>query len=420
MTASLADALAMVVAADHQRRKREEEYAECNRQAALREQTAATAIAALNGELSALHGQIETVNGQLHAKTNEAACLQNTLTLLQNFRGHRLLLRLRRLHERWAPRGSCREQWMYAGWHLCCGIGRLSPSHLARAAAHAFRGTAIGLRHAASRTWTVFKSAARPVFRRLPTGLQSRIKKAAADLRGKLYHGRLPASQRVESIETPGLVSVVLPVYNQAAMLRAAVESVLTQTYRDFELILVNDGSNDGVENVLAEYVGHPQVRILTQANQTLPKALSNGFEFARGEFWTWTSADNVMLPDQLRRQVAFLQSHPEVGMVFADYTAIDAWGQPLADPSFRPPQSSRTQRSGDSLAAQRPLVRHGVGQLHRTVLPLPGLDWTIARGVRSRDGSGRLRLLAAAEPGGADRASGQRRAPLSVSRSPE
>ena len=135
----------------------------------------------------------------------------------------------------------------------------------------------------------------------------------------------------------PGHVSVILPVYNQAHLLAESIESVLKQTYLDFELIVLDDGSSDGVKDVLARYLDHPKVRILTQTNQQLPKALSNGFEFARGEFWTWTSADNLMHPEQLTRQVAFLRSHPQVAMVYADYVAINDQGKPLRDPSFRP-----------------------------------------------------------------------------------
>jgi glycosyltransferase involved in cell wall biosynthesis/2-polyprenyl-3-methyl-5-hydroxy-6-metoxy-1,4-benzoquinol methylase len=137
--------------------------------------------------------------------------------------------------------------------------------------------------------------------------------------------------------EVAGLVSVILPVYNQADLLAESIDSVLAQTYGHFELIVVNDGSTDGVRAVLDRYAGHPKVRLLTQANQKLPKALSNGFEFARGEFWTWTSADNVMEPVQLERQVAFLRANPDAHMVYADYLAIDDRGQPLRDPDFRP-----------------------------------------------------------------------------------
>jgi O-antigen biosynthesis protein len=142
-----------------------------------------------------------------------------------------------------------------------------------------------------------------------------------------------------------GLVSVVLPVYNQSNLLREAVESVLRQTYQDFELILLNDGSKDNVERVLGDYVRHPKVRLLNQPNLGLPKALSNGFDFANGEYWTWTSADNLMEPNQLDRMVQFLKHHPDVALVYADYLAIDDKGNPLTDPSFRP-QNRRSPRS--------------------------------------------------------------------------
>jgi glycosyltransferase involved in cell wall biosynthesis len=149
---------------------------------------------------------------------------------------------------------------------------------------------------------------------------------------------RTPALIEVlEPIEVRGLVSVVLPVYNHARLLREAIESVLAQTYKNFELIIVNDGSTDEIETVLADFAGHPQIRILTQRNQKVAAALDNGFRFARGEFWTWTSADNRMLPEQLEKMATYLQAHPAAGMVFADYNLIDGNGEPLIDPTFRP-----------------------------------------------------------------------------------
>ena len=138
-------------------------------------------------------------------------------------------------------------------------------------------------------------------------------------------------------VGTPGLVSVVLPVYNQAELLPAAIESVLNQTYTDFELIVIDDGSTDDVAAVLGRYADHPKVRILTQTNQKLPKALNNAFELAAGEFLTWTSADNLMESAQLERQVKFLRRNPAAAMVYADYLAIDEQGEPLHDPRFRP-----------------------------------------------------------------------------------
>ncbi len=147
------------------------------------------------------------------------------------------------------------------------------------------------------------------------------------------------------------LVSVILPVYNQAELLKDAIESVLAQTYENWELIVLNDGSKDDIASVFAQYAGHPKIRLLTQVNQKLPKALSNAFEFASGELWTWTSADNLMGPEQLSRQVDFLLRNPDVDMVYADYLAIDDRGAPLADPTWR----AHNRTSPDSPAIHLP-----------------------------------------------------------------
>ncbi len=146
----------------------------------------------------------------------------------------------------------------------------------------------------------------------------------------------LAESNALCGADVPGLVSVVLPVFNQADLLDAAVASVLAQTYTELELIIVDDGSTDDIDSVLMRHAGHPRVRILRQKNQKLPAALNHGFAFARGEFRTWTSADNLMEPAQLEKQVAFLRANPTAAMVYCDYTAIDDRGQPLRDPNWR------------------------------------------------------------------------------------
>ena len=137
-------------------------------------------------------------------------------------------------------------------------------------------------------------------------------------------------------VERPGLVSVVLPVFDQADMVAQAVDSVLAQRYASFELIVVDDGSSDGLHDAVRPYLADPRVRVVTQPNQGLPKALSTGFEFATGEYFTWTSADNRMHQDQLERLVAFLEERPEVAMVYADYELIDERGELLEGGEFR------------------------------------------------------------------------------------
>ena len=214
----------------------------------------------------------------------------------------------------------------------------------------------------------------RLVYRRFPPGVQVRAK--ALWYRTRQHAKPLPAVARKGfwepparqadtnlqpqyGVGVPGLVSVVLPVYNQATFLRDAIRSVLNQSYPAFELIVVNDGSTDAVESVLDEFADHSQVRILVhERNLGLPQALNSGFQYARGEFWTWTSADNLMLPEQLERHVAFLRRHPDVVMVYSDYLAIDDHGEPLRDPTFRP--HNRAPRDAPEIR-----LPHSTEQLH-------------------------------------------------------
>jgi glycosyltransferase involved in cell wall biosynthesis len=133
----------------------------------------------------------------------------------------------------------------------------------------------------------------------------------------------------------PGLVSVVLPVYNGAAFVAEAIASALAQSHTRFELIIVDDGSTDGTPAIIARYSDHPRVRLLRQENRKLPGALNTGFAAARGEFFTWISHDNRMHPDMLAELVAFLQSHADVEMVYADEQLIDEHGAPSLNSDF-------------------------------------------------------------------------------------
>jgi glycosyltransferase involved in cell wall biosynthesis len=119
-------------------------------------------------------------------------------------------------------------------------------------------------------------------------------------------------------------VSVVLPTYNQAEYLPQALDSVLNQNWRDYELIVVNDGSTDDTPRILDEYQQRYGFNVIHQENQKLPRALNTGFRQARGQYLTWTSSDNVMLPHTLEVLVDALDSHPQVGLVYADWEVID------------------------------------------------------------------------------------------------
>lgn len=128
-----------------------------------------------------------------------------------------------------------------------------------------------------------------------------------------------------------GLVSVVLPVYNGEKYLKEAIESVLCQTYTRLELIIVDDGSTDESGRIADEFIKKDdRVKVIHQKNMKLPAALNNGFAAAKGEFLTWTSADNRMLPICLEILAAELSRDRNCDMVYGNMRLIDEDGAVL------------------------------------------------------------------------------------------
>lgn len=137
----------------------------------------------------------------------------------------------------------------------------------------------------------------------------------------------------MESPYVRDMVSVILPVYNGDDLLALSIESVLNQTYQNFEFIIVDDGSFDNTPAIVDDYAAKDsRIRIVHQKNQKLPRTLSNGFALAHGEFLTWTSADNIMHPNFLEKLVGEMKAHPQTGMVYANLDLIDEKGAPLTD----------------------------------------------------------------------------------------
>ena len=132
-------------------------------------------------------------------------------------------------------------------------------------------------------------------------------------------------------------VSVVMAVYNAGDFLAEAVESVLEQTFGDFEFVIVDDGSTDGSAAKLAAYAAADRrVRVLTQANAGLVASLNRGIEQSRAVLIARMDADDVCRPDRLARQVRFMEEHPEVVLLGGGYELIDGAGRALR--AFEPP----------------------------------------------------------------------------------
>jgi glycosyltransferase involved in cell wall biosynthesis len=110
-------------------------------------------------------------------------------------------------------------------------------------------------------------------------------------------------------------ISVIMPVYNAEPHLRAAIESVLGQTFGDFELLIFDDGSTDGSRAAIESY-DDPRIRFFHhKENVGYVRHLNRGLELARGEYIFRMDADDIALPRRFERQLAFLDRHPEVGL---------------------------------------------------------------------------------------------------------
>jgi len=133
-------------------------------------------------------------------------------------------------------------------------------------------------------------------------------------------------------------VSIIMPVYNSEKYLEETINSVLGQSYSNFELIIVDDGSTDNSLNISREFAKEDKrvTVIALKENQGFAVARNEGLKRARGEFITGMDSDDIMLPNAVKVRVEFLNSHPEVDLVFGKiHKVIDREGNPIENALF-------------------------------------------------------------------------------------
>lgn len=125
-------------------------------------------------------------------------------------------------------------------------------------------------------------------------------------------------------------ISVVIPSYNHALYIAQAIDSVLAQTFRNWELIVVDDGSTDDTRAMLdTRYAGHSQIRLIYQNNQGAHHAINTGMALAEGRYISILNSDDVYHPERLQTLLSHCERHP-CGLAFTPLAPIDAQGQPL------------------------------------------------------------------------------------------
>lgn len=124
------------------------------------------------------------------------------------------------------------------------------------------------------------------------------------------------------------IVSIILPVYNGDKFLSHAIKSILTQSFRSFELIIVNDCSTDNSLDIIEKYkTNDSRIKVISnKKNLKLPKSLNIGFNLAKGKYFTWTSDDNILKPGCIERLFTGIRTS-DVDIVYADFEVINKEG---------------------------------------------------------------------------------------------
>lgn len=130
-------------------------------------------------------------------------------------------------------------------------------------------------------------------------------------------------------------VTVLMPAYNAAVYIREAIESVLAQTYKDFELLIINDGSTDDTEAIIRSYTD-ARIRVLSHSNIGLVGTLNRGLKEAQGKWIARFDADDVCYPERLATQMEFLQQHPDYVLTGSEADYMDEAGNYLFTYHFK------------------------------------------------------------------------------------
>lgn len=179
-------------------------------------------------------------------------------------------------------------------------------------------------------------------------------------------------------------VSVIIPAFNQSHYVGEAIASVLAQTFQDYEIIVVDDGSADNTRQVVESF---GRAHYIFQDNRGESGARNTGIRHATGRYVAFLDADDTFLPGKLESQVPILDARPEIGAVFADVYLCDAKGRPegllsaqIGDRGKASGQVFEALVHGNFLAVNSVLIRreilHQVGMFDESIRAFP--DWDL------------------------------------------
>lgn len=125
-------------------------------------------------------------------------------------------------------------------------------------------------------------------------------------------------------------ISVVIPTYNRANYILQALESVFAQTYKDYEVVVIDDGSTDGTQALLKPLIDNGTIRCYQNPGRGVSAARNFGVENANGKHLAFLDSDDLFLPAKLEKQIALIEQRPEIGMVHSHYAKFNDAGEDL------------------------------------------------------------------------------------------
>lgn len=182
------------------------------------------------------------------------------------------------------------------------------------------------------------------------------------------------------------IVSIVMPAYNAFQYLHEAIESVLAQTFNDFELLIIDDGSTDSTAEVAHHYSQRDsRVKLFSQANQGVSVARNTGIKMAQGEFIAFLDSDDQWLPDKLAAHIEHLNSDSNLGISFGRVEFMKLNGKPTGQLSNSPLSNLKPQNflyENPIITNSNPVVRREtfeqVGDFDESMSYAEDLDWCL------------------------------------------
>lgn len=173
-------------------------------------------------------------------------------------------------------------------------------------------------------------------------------------------------------------VSIVLPVYNGEENLEKSIESILNQTYQNIQLILVDDCSTDKTPDIIDTYIKKDSriCLIRNEENLKLPASLNAGFRIAEGEYYTWTSDDNIYHESAIETMVNCMEENPIYSMVYCNVILIGQEGEILRKNKLPDPEQLLFKNTVGACFLYRSEIAHKVGEYDETLFLAEDYDY--------------------------------------------